>query len=498
MLGQQRNLQLPRLCWHRWVSSQYNGVYWNKARGKYHARVGFKGQHKHVGYFLTEQEAAHAYDLRLRGLCHDGIRLKRSLNFPTPLEASFKEDPQKSRRRALAVYSKNASKEDASFDRLRRLFMSSPQAETYEIIRVSESSKVDALFQPRGSLTGGLALQLKSASFRQQDYGYVFSRTRGYAGMLLVLLPLDGDALWALPGASVTQWHFFIKPGSSRDMALQVRDVGSLLEGCYRNRQDFPHLSLSEARLQCSPTHLVEEQAHALLTTLFSRIGCQLQKSFAGLATVDSVLVGEGGRWRVQEKASTLQARGYSANLWKCGGALGRLAYAETDFDLLLVSLLDDGQLAGLFAFPSDLLTNLGYLGQRACGLQLHPPWRLPKGEKTRVKYAWQLAYFVDLRKWDAETPQLPAEMRCVLGALLARLAEGQEKTRRSCALLLEGIARIVQEGRLILSTPHAKKISQPRKLTTRQKVKPPQAERKVEGLRTRSRARSRALNNEG
>ena len=428
MLGQNA-LLLPGLGLRRWASSQYNGVYWNKGVGKFQAQVSLRGQRTHAGLFRKEREAAHAYDAYLRALCDDGARLSRSLNFPTPLEASFEASTEvwhESRRCALAKYSENASKEDESFDRLRRLFVLSPHAESYEIVRVSDSSKVDALFQRRGSLTGGLAL--KSSRYSQKKNGYAFSQTCGYAGMLLVLVALDSNALWALPGACVTHTSFFIRPGSSRDLAFQVEDVGSLLASCFRNRHDFPHISLADARLKCSPCHQVEEQAHTLLATVFHCASYQLEKSFTGFQTVDSVLFGEGCRWCVQEKASTGHThRRYAAGLWKYGGVLGKLPYAKTDFDLLVVSLLDDGRLTGCFLFPTDILTQLECLGHKPCWLPLHPPWSLPKREDTREKYAWQLEYFVDLRKWVVETP-LPGETRDFLKNLLRRLGAAQKE----------------------------------------------------------------------
>ncbi|CAE7294845.1 unnamed protein product [Symbiodinium natans] len=431
LLGQPNKQQAgSRSCWSRCVSSQYNGVSWSKGRGKFEAKVYFKRRQEYVGLFLTEKEAAHAHDVRLRALCDDGARLKRSLNFATPLEESFSESPQESRRRALAFFSETARNEEKSFDRFKRLFSLSHQARNYEVIRTSGSSKVDAIFQLRGSLTGGLALQLKSASLIRERF--LFRGTRGYAGMLLLLIALDSDACWALPGASVTQINFSVTPGSSRDMAFRVEDIGSLLESCFRNTTDFPHVSLADARFQCSPKHQVEERAHSLFRTLFHCVGFQLEKSFTGLATVDSDLMGDRCRWRVQEKASNVHACGrYCASLCKNGGALGKLAYSETDFDLLLAALLEDGRLSGLFAFPTDVLARLGYIGQKPCHLPLYPPWRLPKWQHTRAKHAWQLEHFVDLRSWDAGTPLSP-EMRDTLEDLLLRLAACQQTTCQS------------------------------------------------------------------
>jgi len=37
------------------------GHYFNKANGKYMARIKVDGEHKYLGYFMTEQEAAAAY-----------------------------------------------------------------------------------------------------------------------------------------------------------------------------------------------------------------------------------------------------------------------------------------------------------------------------------------------------------------------------------------------------------------------------------------------------
>lgn len=42
--------------------SQYKGVYWDKARKKWHAQIGFEGQHFALGRFATQVEAAHAYN----------------------------------------------------------------------------------------------------------------------------------------------------------------------------------------------------------------------------------------------------------------------------------------------------------------------------------------------------------------------------------------------------------------------------------------------------
>jgi hypothetical protein len=49
-------------------SSQYRGVSWTKKKEKWSAVVSMNGGGKHIGYYLTELEAAKAYDKAAREL----------------------------------------------------------------------------------------------------------------------------------------------------------------------------------------------------------------------------------------------------------------------------------------------------------------------------------------------------------------------------------------------------------------------------------------------
>jgi len=65
-----------RVCTHRQntqnsgkregCNSRFKGAYWNKNRGKWHARIGHRGKQIHLGYF--ESEAAKAYDEKAKEL----------------------------------------------------------------------------------------------------------------------------------------------------------------------------------------------------------------------------------------------------------------------------------------------------------------------------------------------------------------------------------------------------------------------------------------------
>ena len=113
-------------CWTRQKSR-------HKRANKCQASVSFNGSMHHLGHFHCEVEAASAYDSGLRSLCKDGVRLKKSLNFPTCSEQYFVESAQKARARAITTYGGNFHKEKLSLWRLQRLFLKSPASCTFEM-----------------------------------------------------------------------------------------------------------------------------------------------------------------------------------------------------------------------------------------------------------------------------------------------------------------------------------------------------------------------------
>ena len=407
---------------HQWqvrqrhTTSKYTGVSWSRAAQKFQAQVWFEQQQVHVGIFDTEIAAARAYDERLRAICNDAARLKKSLNFPTEAEDSFTECPDAAHHRAAVARSDRIAKEEESFRRLLSLFWVSPEAQAFELLRVSGSSRIDAIFQLKNSLQGGLPLQLKCASpSGREAKRYVFQHTHGYAGMLLVLLPLDQAVMWAVPGDLVTQTCLSVSLGTERDLAWRAFNIAGSMAALYRQKHAFPHVSLEDARLKCNGTHKVEELAHALVCKLFSSIALQLRKSFTDGAAVDSMLVPtckDGRKWRIQEKSCNCSWRkshaSYSIHLWRDRGAPGRQAYEDTDFDILLAAILEEGRLVGLFIFPVSELVSQGLVGQKPTTQGLYPPWIQPKRQATLMKQAWQLKYFVDLRSCLGELPPTP------------------------------------------------------------------------------------------
>ena len=158
--------------------------------------------------------------------------------------------------------------------------------------------------------------------------------------MLLILLALDHDTIWVVPGSEVSQQNLWITLGSQRDEAWGVSQVGLVLMEHFRN-SSFPSISMQDAILQYGGNYIVEELSHAQLDSEFAAIGLQLDRPISVPDAVDSVLRWRDHQWRVQEKATHRQNGDgrYHASLWKHGGCLGRLAYTKPDFDILFVSL---------------------------------------------------------------------------------------------------------------------------------------------------------------
>ena len=418
------------------ATSQFKGVNWEFTAQKFRARVWVKGRNYEVGYFHSEAEAAHARDGQLRNLCQDQARLKRTLNFPTKAEELFEESPAEARARGLAMPSARANEaEKKSVERLGAMFRETKQSAASDIIPISGASKVDAIFHPKGSSGGGLCLQLKASNSRAGCRGsYTFQKMNGYYGMLLILVPLDlAGVVWAVPGSSIVQKVLHIQIGSPRDLSWRATDIAETLVECFQKPERFPHVTLAEAALQCSINHCVEEKAHRLMARVFTFVKFELKKSLTAASAVDSVLRSASvGEWNVQEKATRGPKHAgrslYQVHLSKHGGALGRIAYEERDFEVLLVAILDTEMLVGMFVFPVHVLAKRELVGQRPRSMILYPPWSLPSRLHYRLRHAWQLDYFLDLREWDGNS-SLDAATLSRLLALVQNLPTRDNRT---------------------------------------------------------------------
>ena len=412
-------------------AAKYRGVSYKMQTGFFVSKVRVRGRMYYLGSHDSAAQAAQAFDCKLRAECAgDKLRLRRSLNFPTESERTFTESPFEARLRGLKIWGGGFQKELKAFERLKKTFARSAYANGLEIQRLSDSSRADALLTHKAGPCTGLLLQLKAASSRGcEGRVYQFAHLGGYHGMLMVFVALDRDLVWAAAGQHMTRQQLTITVGGCHDKCFRVADIGRHLVKCYYDRHAFPHVSMSDAVLQCSAAHKVEAAAHTQLRCLFSGINLRLTRPKLHNSTVDSVLeVYDAGGTTVclqlQEKASNQHRRGtYHVQLGKRGGALGRIAYDAHDFDGLAACIMDKNRLQGVFLIPMSALVSLGFVGQKPMFMTLYPPWRLPNWQATKLKYSWQPDFFVDLRDWQGSA-ELPRALRERLSKLSQQMLE--------------------------------------------------------------------------
>ena len=420
-----------------WQAASYRGVSYNKRRQKFVASLTVNLHRNHLGYFNSARQAADMYDCKLRELCgKEQWRLRKFLNFPSSDEAKYEEPAIQNRSRGLEIWGANNQKESAAFEFLEAAFAISPQAEQYRIRRLSGASRADALFVAKDSDTVGLPIQMKSSSPRGCMQRFTFNGTSGYAGMLMIFVDLDCGRLWAAAGKRIASTSFSITVGRDRDRHLRVVDLGSLLLSCFHNSDEFPHLSVLEASMQCARSHRVEAAAHLELCRLFQSCNMYLVHPRQNQSTVDSVLkAGDevAHHLRIQEKASNMPSRGtYRVRMSKYGGLLGPLPYAQEDFDMLAACVLDANELQGMFLIPTAQLAAQGFVGERPVDLPLYPPWIVQRYPRTKTKYGWQEAFFLDVRSWQSSgelAPELVERLKALLSCASA-CHQGQQFVR--------------------------------------------------------------------
>ena len=351
------------------------------------------------------------------------------------MEAAFRESPQQARQRGLSIYGSNHRKEARSFELLMRAFASSKYSDKYEIVRLSGASRADALFKMKGAGQRGFCIQLKAATSKcSRGDVYSFNHVLGYSGMLMVFVALDGGHIWAASGRQLSAKYMTMTIGSERDHKWRVSDIGSVLALCFHDVQEFPHMSIQEARQQCSPSHRVEAAAHEQLRLLFSCCSMCLAYPTEHQTTVDSVLDASYGNTvgllRLQEKASHLSRRAYFVHMAKKGDALGSLPYDPDDFDVLAACVLHEERLQGLFLIPISVLVEQGFIGKKPKSLRLFPTWWPPKQNRTKKKYAWQLDFFLDLRTWPGSA-ELPGQLEQRLRRLISQVLHLTRQKKR-------------------------------------------------------------------
>ena len=435
-------------------AAKYRGVSYHKRNHAFEAQLQVRSGPGYIGQFKSATQAAEAYDREVRRMYPDDspdhkFRRKNLLNFPSEEEAAYHETPEEARKRAMKTWGSNNRKEAISFELLKEALEASVYSENYELVRLTGSSKADALLKLRGSSKAGLPIQLKAATSRwKQGRIYFFCRLLGYDGMLVVLVALDGGHFWVAAGEELKVERLSISLGCESDTDRRVENIVLHLVSCFKDSRQFPHISIEEAERDCSPVHWVERAAHRQLRSLFSCMTWSLTCPDEHGTAVDPVLeVGIGGPvMRLQEKASRLcKANGrYQAYLCKSGGLGLQAAYTKDDFDLLVACVLsEDYELQGVFLIPMSKLVQEGLVANGPRTLRLHPPWSPPKRNRTREKYAWQSDFFLDLRGSHGSS-ELADEQKLSMNELISKALGDVAAKRNAEALSLSRRGRIL------------------------------------------------------
>ena len=229
-------------------AARYRGVRYRKHHRNrpFGAALQVRDGPGYIGSFKTAKQAAEAYDRAVRRMYPDDtpdhkFHRKKKLNFPLEEEAAYDETQEQARRRGLKVSGANHRKEARSFELLKEALDASPYSEKCGLVRLTASSKADALLKLRGSSQAGLPIQLKAATSRwREGRVYKFNNMLGYDGMLVVLVALDRGHFWATAGEELKSEQRGITVGCASDTDRRVQDIGSHLVACSKIHRSFP------------------------------------------------------------------------------------------------------------------------------------------------------------------------------------------------------------------------------------------------------------------
>ena len=204
-------------------------------------------------------------------------------------------------------------------------------------------------------------------------------------------------------------------------------------------------MSIQKAIVQCSSANRVEAAAHQQLSQLFCSVNMRLTLPGQHLTTVDSLhaVNQEQGttvtpvQLRLQEEAShnTVsrrgRRRGHRVSMSRCGGALGRLAYASDDFDVLVACALHESRLQGVFLIPISTLVKHSFFAKQE-----------------------GYTYVIVPSLVASETESHPAEVRLAAGLLPGPPLPEELRQAATKAAETSNASHLQLHGRLILGRP--------------------------------------------
>ena len=306
---------------------------------------------------------------------------------------------KRSREENFALFGENNAKEAKGLDILcgalqkqgRLLFR-----------RTAEGAHADFCVWPSGMEKRALGCQLKTTSGSRLINGvpyYVFSKTRGYAGLLLVLVALTEPEplLWLCNASDVASASIAIpvqQKNRSRftwgDSRTELGDLSTVMVAQSRH----PNITLQPVDILVkpkSPNHLKEYEAQQRLEAALP------------LEYVPSAIEGQaydylvdGDRWQMKLAYYNSKTDYFSCAVHKHSSG-EKQQYAATDFDYLALQLPKHEVLGGknmLYLIPTKILKQRDLVGR--CDISSSTVYMFPHRPK-RGALSWTEHYAIDL-----------------------------------------------------------------------------------------------------
>ncbi|CAK0891047.1 unnamed protein product [Prorocentrum cordatum] len=375
----------------------YRGVSYDKGATKWRARVAYDRKIYRLGSFGCCIEAACAYDEFLRKCDASKYSVLRRLNFPTLEEEdmvlNFSYEDR--RRENIARYAGN--------------YMM--QATAQQIIEAHVSTALECEWMCEGTLADGIVrpslcsddawigIQIKSTA-EPWNGSYRFAGAKKYAGLLMLCVGLDQELLWLIPGCDVNVECLSISVGGKWDAyRCPWHDLSSELQCAWGNPDVYKRYPAELWKTPRSARHQDEQRARKLGENVLRAAGLTITTPSVAYGPVDIII---NRRIRVQTKSRSKENSSvfaYQIPLARKAGRGVTRPYSADEFDVLVVYLLRDGSLGGMFVIPVIELALRGYVASSMCdrkpctSLCVYPPWSSPTLGKAVVAKAWQAKY---------------------------------------------------------------------------------------------------------
>jgi len=222
--------------------------------------------------------------------------------------------------------------------------------------------------------------------------------TCGYSGLQVVLVALHEEILWVIPGHSIVVSHIAVTPRGKWDVFRRTwSDLHHIMSGAWARRDLYLRKTAEAWQTPISGSQQIEHLSLTLCLRVFNKAGLSVAMPSVERTPVDMVVEQD---IQVQIKARTKPMHGptssYQFKISKRLGFRRSGPYQANDFDALVLCILSERRLAGMFVFPASELLRQGLVGQNArTTLSVYPSWSAPRMLKAKAAKLAQAPYFL-------------------------------------------------------------------------------------------------------